>query len=262
MDKQGLTRVQSYRSVKLAVREGLIPGFWGKAAHQAFPGVRLSVQNNPTMLSIHNMKNLIFASCCILLANTAHAQFFGFGLKGGMNTQINHPGDITVGNGENHFNLGLEGREFGTQFGAYMRFGNHFFVQPEVMFNSNKTDYKIGESGVGEVIKNEKYQFLDIPVLMGVKLGPVRLQAGPVSHYFLNSTSELTDFAGYEAKFKQMTWGWQGGLNVGFKRVSLDVRYEGNFSKQGDHITFFGDQYHFSDSPARLIVGLNFAIVK
>jgi len=209
------------------------------------------------------MKNLIFAIFALLLANTAQAQFFGLGLKGGLNTQINHPDDITIGNGSDpKLNFGVDGRNFGTQFGAYMRFGKKFFVQPEVLFNSNKIDYKIGASGVGEVIKNEKYQFLDIPVLMGVKLGPVRLQAGPVGHYFLKSTSELTDFDGYEARFKQITWGWQGGLNIGFKRISLDLRYEGNFSKQGNHITFFGDQYNFSESPARLIVGLNFAIVK
>lgn len=209
------------------------------------------------------MKNLISAIFCLLALNTAHAQFFSLGLKAGLNTQINHQDDITIGNGADpSFNFGLDGRNFGTQIGGYMRFGNKFFVQPEVLFNSNKVDYKIGESGVGDVIKNEKYQYLDIPVLMGVKLGPVRLQAGPVGHYFLNATSELTDFNGYEAKFKQMTWGWQGGLNVGFKRISLDFRYEGNFSKQGDHLTFFGDQYHFSDTPARFIVGVNFAIVK
>ncbi|MFN0174533.1 MAG: porin family protein [Saprospiraceae bacterium] len=209
------------------------------------------------------MKNLIFAILALLFANPAQAQFFGLGLKGGLNTQINHPDDISIGNGgDPNFNFGVDGRNFGTQFGAYMRFGNKFFVQPEVLFNSNKTDYKIGESGIGEVIRNEKYQYLDIPVLVGVKLGPLRLNAGPVGHYFLNSKSELTDFNGYEARFKQMTWGWQGGLNIGFKRISLDLRYEGNFSKQGDHITFFGDKYNFSDSPARVIVGLNFAIVK
>ena len=209
------------------------------------------------------MKNLIFAILALFLANTAQAQFFGLGLKGGLNTQINHPEDITIGNGgDPSLNFGVDGRNFGTQFGGYMRFGKRFFVQPEVLFNSNKVDYKIGESGVGEVIKNEKYQYLDIPVLMGVKLGPLRLQAGPVGHYFLKSTSELTDFDGYEARFKQMTWGWQGGLNIGFKRISLDLRYEGNFSKQGNHMTFFGDHYQFSDSPARFIVGLNFAIVK
>lgn len=208
------------------------------------------------------MKNLIFAIGCLFIANTAQAQWFSLGLKGGLNTQINGQDDITIGGGDTSFILGLDGRKFGTQFGGYMRFGNKIFIQPEVLFNSNKTNYKIGESSVGEVIKNEKYQYLDFPLLVGAKLGPLRLQAGPVGHYFLNSTSELSDFDGYEARFKQMTWGWQGGLNIGFKRISLDFRYEGNFTKQGDHITFFGDKYHFSNTPARFIVGLNFALVK
>jgi hypothetical protein len=208
------------------------------------------------------MKQLIFALFCLVATSNAHAQFFSMGLKAGMNTQLNQPDDIQIGGGDNAFQLGLDGRQFGTQFGGYLRFGKRLFVQPEVLFNSNRVDYVIGESSVGEVIRNEKYQFLDIPVLLGAKLGPVRLQAGPVGHYFLNSSSELTDIDGYEARFKQMTWGWQGGLNIGFKRLSLDFRYEGNFNKLGDHMTFFGDQYHFSDAPARFIVGLNFALIK
>lgn len=218
--------------------------------------------NNLNALSLCTMKNLVFAIICLFFVHNAQAQFFSMGLKAGINTQINHPSDITIGNGDDAFSLGLDGQKFGTQFGGYLRFGNKIFLQPEVLFNSNKTDYKVGDSSVGEVIKNEKYQYLDIPVLVGAKLGPIRLQAGPVGHYFLNSSSELTDFDGYEARFKQMTWGWQGGLNIGFKRISFDFRYEGNFSKQGEHITFFGDQYNFSDTPARFIVGLNFALVK
>ena len=148
------------------------------------------------------MKNLFLATALLLLANAAQAQFFSLGLKGGINTQINHPGDISIGSGDTTFNFGVDGRKFGTQFGAYLRFGNKIFFQPEVMLNSNKTDYKIGESGVKEVIKNEKYQYLDFPLLLGAKLGPLRLQAGPVGHYFLHSKSELTDFDGYEARFK------------------------------------------------------------
>lgn len=209
------------------------------------------------------MKNLAIAFFALFLVQQSQAQsFFSLGLKGGINTQVNHPDDITIGSGDSAFNFGLDGRKFGTQFGLYMRFGKKIFFQPEVLFNSTKTDYRIGESSVMEVVKNERYQYLDIPLLMGAKLGPVRLQVGPVGHYFLQSRSELTDFDGYEARFKQMTWGWQGGLNIGFERVSVDFRYEGNFSKQGNHITFFGDQYNFSDSPARFILGVNFAIIK
>jgi hypothetical protein len=208
------------------------------------------------------MKNLLIAAAFLLVGHNVHAQFFSFGLKGGVNTQLNKPDDISIGGGDTTFNFGVNNAKFGTQFGAYFRFGNKVFFQPEVLFNSNKTDYRVGESSVSEVIKNEKYQYLDLPLMVGFKMGPVRVMGGPVGHYFLNSTSELTDIQGYKARFHQMTWGYQAGLNIGFGRFSIDARYEGNFSKQGEHITFFGDRYNFSNAPSRLVLGVNIAIIK
>lgn len=207
------------------------------------------------------MKNLFFVIGILFFAQAAQAQF-SFGLKGGLNTQTVKPDDIIIGSGDTAINFGVDKIKFGTQFGVYARIGNKLFFQPELVFNSNKVDYVIGESSVGEVVKNEKYQYLDLPLLVGFTAGPLRFHGGPVGHYFLNSTTELTDFDGYEARFKQMTWGWQAGLTIGKGRLSADIRYEGNFSKQGNHITFFGDEYHFSNTPARLMVGLNFALIK
>lgn len=209
------------------------------------------------------MKNIFLATLLLFSGHIAQSQsFFGFGLKGGLNTQVNKPDDIIINEGSGSTNFGVEKFKFGTQFGAYVRIGNAISIQPELLFNSNKTDYKIGESSVGQVIKNEKYNYLDMPILLGLKLGPIRAQAGPVGHYFLSSTSELTDINGYEARFKQFTWGWQAGLTIGTGRVSADLRYEGNFNNSGDHITFFGDEYHFDNTPGRLIVGLNLALIK
>lgn len=207
------------------------------------------------------MKNLFFAIGLLFVANVVQAQF-SFGLKGGINTQVVKPDDIIVIGDDTTFNFGVEKFKFGTQFGVYFRLGEKVFFQPELMFNSNKTDYRIGQSSLGDVIKNEKYHYLDIPLLVGFTAGPVRLHGGPVGHYYLSSTSELTDFDGYAARWKQFTWGWQAGLTIGTGRFSGDIRYEGNFNNQGDHITFFGDKYHFSNTPARLIVGLNIAIIK
>lgn len=207
------------------------------------------------------MKNLLLVFGLILVAHAAQAQF-SFGLKGGLNTQIVKPDPIIIVGDDGSYDFGVEDYKFGTQFGVYARLGKKLFFQPELVFNSNKTDYVIGESTVGEVIKNEKYQYLDLPLLVGITAGPVRFHGGPVGHYFLSSSSELTDFDGYEARFKQMTWGWQAGMTIGTGRLSADIRYEGNFSNQGDHITFFGDEYHFSNTPARLMVGLNFALIK
>jgi Outer membrane protein beta-barrel domain len=208
------------------------------------------------------MKNLILAFALLFTAQFANAQFFAMGLKGGLHTQTSTPKDIIIGGDDANFDLGVDQFRFGGQFGGYLRFGKRFFVQPEVVFNSNKTDYSVKQSNLPNAIYTEKFNTLDIPVLAGIKLGPVRLVAGPVGHYFLSSKSELTELDGYKEKFKQMTWGYQTGLNIAFGRVSADLRYEGNFNNTGDHITFFGDKYSFSNNPSRFIFGLNFAIVK
>ncbi len=47
---------------------------------------------------------------CTLLpffATHAQAQFFSLGLKGGLNTQVNHPEDITIGGGDSPSILAL-----------------------------------------------------------------------------------------------------------------------------------------------------------
>lgn len=207
------------------------------------------------------MKYLFFACFFLLAAGAARAQF-AFGLKGGFQTQLKSPNDILIGSGDTAFHFGVHDIRFGTQFGAWFRIGDAIFLQPEIVFNSNRTDFKVGETPASEIIKTEKYQNLDLPILVGFKAGPFRVHGGPVGHYFLNSASELTDFDGYAARWKQFTWGWQAGLTLGTGRISADIRYEGNFNKFGDHVTFFGDQYHFSNSPTRLILALQIALIK
>ncbi|MFZ4475142.1 MAG: outer membrane beta-barrel protein [Saprospiraceae bacterium] len=207
------------------------------------------------------MKQFIFASLFVLVCSTAHAQFFSFGLKGGVNTQVKKPSDISVV-ADTAFNFGVENFKFGTQFGAYFRFGNKIFIQPEILLNSSRTDYRVSDGNLGEIVKSEKYQNLDLPILVGFKLGPVRVMGGPVGHYFLNSTSELTDFEGYSERFDQMTWGYQAGLSIGVGRISADIRYEGNFYKAGEQVNFYGKSYSFANNPSRLIVGINIAIIK
>jgi len=207
------------------------------------------------------MKNILVAFLILFSAAAAQAQF-AFGLKGGLQTLLQNPDDIVIGQPDTSFHFGVSDLKFGTQFGLWFRIGDAVFIQPELVFNSNRTDFRIGENSAGEIIRTEKYQHLDLPVLVGFSAGPIRLHGGPVGHYFLKSTSDLTDFSGYKARWKQFTWGWQAGMTIGTGRISADIRYEGNFNKFGDHVTFFGDQYNFANSPSRLILALNIALVK
>lgn len=207
------------------------------------------------------MKNILVAFLILFSAAVAQAQV-AFGLKGGLQTLLKNPDDIVIGQPDTSFNFGVSDLKFGTQFGLWFRIGDAVFIQPELVFNSNRTDFRVGENSAGEIIRTEKYQNLDLPILVGFSAGPIRLHGGPVGHYFLKSTSELTDFNGYKARWNQFTWGWQAGMTIGTGRISADIRYEGNFNKFGDHVTFFGDQYNFANSPSRLILALNIALVK
>lgn len=179
-----------------------------------------------------------------------------FGIKGGMHNQLNQPeGSIELPGAGTPFRISVEDLKIGYQFGAFFRLGNKVFIQPELMFNTNRTDFRVSNINLNEV-RSETYQYMDLPVLVGFSMGPFMFHGGPVGHYFINSKSELLEFSAYGQKFDQFTWGWLAGIGIGRKRFSLDLRYEGNFSRYGSHITLFGDPYNFSTNPARLMVNV------
>ena len=204
------------------------------------------------------MKNLILAAL-LLLSVSANAQF-SLGIKGGVNSPVNQAKDIIVNTADTSFRLGVEGARWGAQFGGWVRIGKGLFVQPEVLFNSTRTDYRIGETGPAQLIFTERYNNLDIPLLIGDSLGPLNIHAGPVGHYFLSSRSELTDVEGYEARFDDLTWGWTVGAGLGLGRLSADVRYMSSFRKQGSHLTFGGREFSFSNNPARVVINVNYRL--
>lgn len=206
---------------------------------------------------------LLFFSCFLLWGMQVQAQL-RIGIRAGVSTTDLHPSELQIFDtgGAQRLNLALKDARYGVFAGVVIRAQIHkFILQPEVIFNSNRVDYAVQDlqdSSLTSLIKSEKYQYLDIPVLLGVKFGPLRLQAGPVGHVYINSSSELTDIEGYDEKFDQFTFGWQGGLGLDIWKFMIDVRYEGNFNKFGDHIEFFGHQYAFDQKPARFLFSLGF----
>jgi len=92
--------------------------------------------------------------------------------------------------------------------------------------------------------------------MVGIKMGPLRLQGGPVAHIFLNSASDLTAINGYAQKFRDASYGLQGGIGLDIYKFRLDVNYETNLSIFGDHISIDGEDYDFDQRPGRLIVSV------
>ncbi len=206
---------------------------------------------------------LFFSICCL---STAEAQL-KIGLRVGTSTTDISTSNLNIiENGATQLTLALKEAKYGIHGGLVIqgKIGK-FLIQPEILFNSNSVDYEVTDTqnpGFPAEIRQEKYQYLDIPLLFGAKFGALRLHAGPVGHLYINSASELTDIQGYAQKFKEFTFGWQGGLGVDLWKLMIDLRYEGNFSKFGDHITFFGDTYNFDKSAARFLISLGFMFGK
>ncbi len=213
-------------------------------------------QNTKTMLRKHAFLLVILSFC---FAIPAFSQL-KFGLKvGGSTTDINAQ-EFEVKDGLNDIGVALKDAKYGIHGGIVIRgqIGN-FLIQPEVVFNSNSVDYEVTDlSDFTTQIKEEKFQYLDIPVLLGYKLGPLRLMAGPEAHIFINNSSELFDFDTYDEKFDALTLSWLGGVGLDIWSLMLDVRYEGNFNKFGEHIRFGNQQFDFDDRPSRWTFSVGF----
>ncbi|KAA3635674.1 MAG: PorT family protein [Bacteroidetes bacterium] len=212
------------------------------------------------------MKKVILPLVFLIMGLSANAQFFKIGIKAGASTTNLNPPELNILdiNGVQNLKLALKNAQYGIHGGVVFRFkfGKSFMITPEVLLNSNKVDYSIvdiNNSMVTDSILSEKYQYIDIPFMFGYKSGPIRLHAGPVAHFYLNSTSELLDnIDGYEQNFEDITLGWQAGLGLDLWKFTVDFRYEGNFSKFGDHIVFFGNEYAFDQSPSRFLLSVGF----
>jgi hypothetical protein len=201
-----------------------------------------------------------FAIMISVSAYTAQAQF-KIGVKAGIGSYDLGTDSIKIQNGSlgNQVKIAVEDASYGYHFGlvAQINLGG-FIIQPEVLYNSNSVDFKVTDGFSMDRIVKEKYQYLDIPILFGTKAGPLRLNVGPVGHVFLQNTSGFTDIEGYKEDFKSLTLGFQAGLGIDFWKILLDIRYEGNLTNFGSHITFDGNQYQFSERPRRLLASISF----
>lgn len=199
---------------------------------------------------------LFILSFCISFSVQAQLKI---GVKGGISTYDLGSDELLVVDqaGLDSFRLGIEKANFGFHAGIILRgmMGKAFFLQAEVLFNSNKVDYSWEnlDDMAPKTILSENYNNLDIPLLLGLKAGPLCFNAGPVAHIYLNSTSDLKSIKQFEERFKKATFGWQGGVGINIWKILLEVRYEGNFNKSGEHFRFFGDQYTFSNNPSRIL---------
>jgi len=188
-----------------------------------------------------------------------------FGLKGGISTtSLTMETLKTLTSGETQYTVeALEGGNYGFHAGAFVRFNiSRFYIQPELLFSSRTNEYTVTELEESPVESISKQQFnkLDLPLMLGFYLGPVRLNAGPSASLLINSPSDLIDHPDFNAMYQDLTFGYQAGIGVDIlKRLTVDLRYEGSLNKFQTHVSnATGDKVKLDDRPDAFHLSLGF----
>ncbi len=176
------------------------------------------------------MKNLLFTFAFLSFALSAFSQDFTIGPKVGIS-------QTTLDLSKENFESG--DAKFGYHVGLFSRIGfGGFFVQPEILYTQTKAQFSFEEMGSSSSSEFESsFNRLDVPVMVGFKLfNFLRLQAGPIASFDVNS--ELKD-AGDDvrnADFKKSTIGYQAGLGFDIGNLIIDAKYESSLGNISDNM--------------------------
>jgi hypothetical protein len=211
------------------------------------------------MFVSHNMRKLLILGLLLLPGMIGYSQLT-LGIKGGLNFSKFKADDLETAD----YKLStFDGRKTGFHIGIFTRvdlFG--LFVQPEMIYTVLR-----GETAIFDVTNQTEMDpaqiqigRLDIPALVGGKLGPVRLGAGPVASFNMTNRTELQDLIGYIPEIRAAMVGYQLGAGIDILSFTIDLRYEGNLTKLGDSMEIGGENVSFDRRTNQVIfsLGLSF----
>jgi hypothetical protein len=207
------------------------------------------------------MKKLFALVLLVILAFPAYSQF-NFGLKAGVSTtSLSMPTVKTISSGTTSFTVdALTNAKYGFHGGVFMRltfFG--IYVQPEFLFTTRTNEYTVQnvQTSVSTVVKQNFNKF-DIPLLLGFKLGPLRVNAGPVGSFLINSPKDLIVNPDFKSRYSNMTIGYQAGLGFDLLKIlTFDLRYEGSLKKYQNQIqNLAGTSVNLDDRPNAFLFSL------
>ena len=208
--------------------------------------------------------SLCLGSMCL---SEIHAQQFRnnvrFGFKAGVTSTSVQPEDLLIRDRDDveYLELATENARLGVQLGGFMRIsGESLFIQPEVSLRTVSTEYRWREvRNVDISFKDENFYYLDVPIIAGAYLGPLRLQGGPVANFLLVSRSDIDDVDGFDRRFNGTGWGLKLGIGLDIGPVVLDAFYERQLSRK-EELDVDGVNYELDPGDGQLGLSLGIAL--
>jgi len=180
--------------------------------------------------------------CTMFFATTISAQMFKIGPKFGLGATVTNI-EAATADGSGTLGDKFEQAAISTQVGAFARLKVlGFYVQPEFTVSSLKD--------------------LDIPILFGTKLGPIRAMVGPYIRMAFDSES-FNDAGTRETMLESARYGYQAGVGLDLgKRFVVDLRYEGTFANNNGGIDVFGANRPFDTGDPQILLSIGYSLTK
>ncbi len=182
---------------------------------------------------------------------------FSYGIRVGMSSSNMKLKNFTTQDYQLKYNRG----DFGYHFGVIGKVKLlKFFIQPELLFSVAKVDLSYQDLTTFDSIHYGKENFysLDLPVMAGYKLGPLKLEVGPVATWLFGYKSSLMDSYNLKQNLNTMTVGYQAGLGVELGGLIIDAKYEGNLSKLGTGMKIAGTDVKFDQRLSKLLLSVGY----
>ncbi|QTN39057.1 outer membrane beta-barrel protein [Cryomorphaceae bacterium] len=196
----------------------------------------------------------------LMIAGTAQAQVFQIGARAGINRADVTADEILDMGDDLEQKLTSGTQDYGYHLGLYTRFKLlGLYIQPEALFTKLNTEVTIDEYENGVPTGNTEdarisYTRLDFPILAGLKLGPVRVNAGPVASRVITNETEGISITLQDGTY----WGYQAGIGFDIWKILIDLKYEDAFNSQTNQVTFAGQQFDVDSRASQLILSLGY----
>lgn len=150
--------------------------------------------------------------------------------------------------------------EFGFQYGLFARFKVPvigLYVQPELLFSSTESTITSGAQNV-----DLSFNRVDVPIMIGGKVGPLRINAGPSLSFLTSAESDVSGtVADIKDNYSSTTVGFQAGIGIDLLKFVIDLKYEGSLGEKfGDAITVAGNSFATDERPSQLVLGIGFKL--
>jgi len=149
--------------------------------------------------------------------------------------------------------------EFGYQFGLFARFKVPvigLYVQPEVLLSKVDNTLNINSQNV-----DLSFNRLDVPVMIGGKIGPLRINAGPSFSFLTSAESDVSGtVTDLKDNYNSTTIGYQAGIGIDILKFVLDVKYEGSLSSLGEGVPIAGTTINTDQRVSQVVFAVGFKL--